>query len=97
MYENYKHSIVMVVDYEVIKVTVVEMGECGVQYTMFPYARENHVNMKNVEVIVNLACELNNHVNVDEPKSSSKVQTTTPEIKPTIIKCLLFLLASYVQ
>jgi hypothetical protein len=50
------------------------MGGRGVQYTMFPYARENHVNMKNVEVIVNLVCELNSHLNVDEPKSSSKVQ-----------------------
>jgi len=70
----------MVVDYEVVEAMVMEMGECGVQHTMFPYAREDHVNMKNDEVVVNLACKLNTHVDVDELESSSRVQTTTPEI-----------------
>lgn len=96
MYANCKHSIVMVVDYEVVEAMVMEMGECGVQHTMFPYARKDHVNVKNDEVVVNLACKLNTHVDVDELESSNRVQTTTPEIKPTTTKCLFFLLVSHV-
>jgi hypothetical protein len=32
MYARCKHSIVMVVDYEVVEAMVMEMGECGVQH-----------------------------------------------------------------
>jgi hypothetical protein len=70
----------MVVDYEVAEVAIVKMGESGVQHTMFPCAREDLINVRNDEVVMNLTCELSIHVDVNELESSNRVQTTTLEI-----------------
>jgi hypothetical protein len=61
----------MAVIYEVVEVAIVEMGESGVQHTIFPWARKDLVNVRIDEVIVNLAYELNIHVDVDEFESSN--------------------------